>query len=52
MSSTLGSLSAPSYMSPNAGGGGEMGGQPMSTAVHMSQNKLWRSNSILTYGKD
>jgi hypothetical protein len=38
---------APSYMSPNAGGvGGVAGFQPMSTAVHRSPNKLWRSNSI------
>ncbi len=27
-------------------GGGVAGSQPMSTAVHMSPNKLWRSNSI------
>jgi hypothetical protein len=34
-------------MSPNAGGGGGVAGsQPMSTAVHRSPNKLWRSNSI------
>ncbi len=33
--------------SPNAGGGGIVAGsQPMSTAVHRSPNKLWRSNSI------
>ncbi len=34
-------------MSPNAGGlgGGEVAGsQPMSTALHMEQNKLWISN--------
>jgi hypothetical protein len=38
---------APSYMSPKAGGGGELRGcQPMSTAVHRSLNKLWRSNCI------
>jgi hypothetical protein len=37
---------APSYMSPNAGGGGVAGSQPMSAAVHRSQNKLWRSNYI------
>ncbi len=38
---------APSYMSPNAGGrGGVARSQPMSTAVHRSPNKLWRSNSI------
>ncbi len=30
-------------MSPNAG---VAGSQPMSTAVHRSPNKLWRSNSI------
>jgi hypothetical protein len=34
-------------MSPDAGGGGEVAGsQPMSTAVHRSPIKLWRSNSI------
>ncbi len=35
-------------MSPNAGGGGNCGvsAQPMSTAIHRSPNKLWRSNSI------
>ncbi len=40
-------VSWPSYMSPNAGGGGRgfAGSQPMSTAVHRSPNKL-RSNSI------
>ncbi len=40
---------APSYMSPNAGEGGELrpaGPPPMSSAVHRSQNKLWRYNSI------
>ncbi len=37
---------APSYMSPNAGGGGKLRGLSMSTAVHRSPNKLWRSNSI------
>ncbi len=26
--------------------------QPMSTAVHRSPNKLWRSNSYLNYGKE
>jgi hypothetical protein len=35
--------------------GGVARSQPMSTAVHRSPNKLWRSNSIfvlrLTYGK-
>ncbi len=32
---------------PNAGGwGGVAGSQPMTTAVHRSPNKLWRSNSI------
>jgi hypothetical protein len=29
------------------GEGGVAGSQPMSTAVHRSPNKLWRSNSIL-----
>ncbi len=36
-------------MSPNAGGGGFEGvaeSQSMSTAVHRSPNKLWRTNSI------
>ncbi len=37
---------APSYMSPNAGGGGVAGPQPMSIAVYRSPNKLWRSKSI------
>ncbi len=38
---------APSCMSPNAGGGGVAFAlsQPMSTTVHRSPNKLWRSNS-------
>jgi hypothetical protein len=31
---------------PKCGGGGCGGSQPMSTAVHRSPNKLWRSNSI------
>jgi hypothetical protein len=39
-------------ISPNAGEGGELkGSQPMSTAVHKSPNKLWRSNSILNLCK-
>ncbi len=39
---------ASSYMSPNAGGGGEVAGsQPISTAVHRIPNKQRRSNSIL-----
>ncbi len=43
----LGWPMAPSYMSPNAGWVGELRrSQPMSTAVHRSPNKLWRSNSI------
>ncbi len=43
---------APSYMIPNAGGGGELrpaGSKPLITAVHRSPNnwnKLWRSNFI------
>ncbi len=42
---------APSCMSPNAGGRGRVArSEPMSTAVHRSPNKLWRSNYILTYG--
>ncbi len=48
----LGWLISPLYMSPNArrvGGGGVAGSQPMSTAVHRSPNKLWRS-PYLTYG--
>jgi hypothetical protein len=37
----------PSYVSPNAGGGGGLrGSQPMITAVHRSPNKLRRFNSI------
>ncbi len=43
---------APSYMSPNAaGGGGDAGSQPTSTAAHRSPNKLSRymySNSIFS----
>ncbi len=38
---------APSYMSPNAGGRGEVTGcQPISTTVHMEPKKLQRSKSI------
>jgi hypothetical protein len=37
---------APSYMSTDAREGGVVGSQPISTAVHRSPNKLWRSNSI------
>ncbi len=33
------------------GGGGVAGPQPMSTAVHRSPNKLWRSNSIFNLCK-
>ncbi len=34
-------------MSPNEGGrGGDAVSRPMSTAVHTSPNKLWRSNFI------
>ena len=33
-------------MSPNGGGGGVAGSQPMNTDVHRGQNNLWRSNSI------
>jgi hypothetical protein len=29
---------------------GVAGSQPISTAVHRGPNKLWRSNSIFTYG--
>jgi hypothetical protein len=41
---------APSFMRPNAQmrGEGVAGPQPMSTAVHWSPNKFWRSNSIFT----
>ncbi len=45
----LGWPTAPSYMSPNAGGGGELRGShpmSMSTAVHRSPNKLWRSTTL------
>ncbi len=46
MSSILADQQRP-HMSANAGGGGGVAGsQPMSTAVHRSRNKLWRSNSI------
>jgi hypothetical protein len=31
---------------PKSGEGGVAGSQPISTAVHRSPNKLWRSNSI------
>jgi hypothetical protein len=31
---------------PKCGGGGVAESQPLSTAVHRSPNKLWRSNSI------
>jgi hypothetical protein len=43
MSSTLADL-----YEPKCGGweGGVAGSQPMSTAIHRSPNKLWRSNSI------
>jgi hypothetical protein len=35
------------------GEGGVAGSQPMSTAVHRSPNKLWRSNSIFNlWGRD
>ncbi len=32
----------------DVGGGGVAGSQPMSTAVHRSPNKLWRSNSFFS----
>ncbi len=32
---------------PKCGEGGVAGCQPMSTAVHRSPNKLWRSNSVI-----
>ncbi len=34
------------YDPKSGGGGGVAGSQPMSTAVHRSSNKLWRSNSL------
>jgi hypothetical protein len=39
-------------MNPNAGGRRVVGSRPMSTAVHRSPKKLWRSNygTYLTYG--
>ena len=47
MSSILAEQEAPSYMRPNAGGRkGVAGSQPMSSAVHRSPNKLWRSHSM------
>ncbi len=46
MSSILANNSALVYEPKCWGGGGEVAGsQPMSTAVHRSPNKLWRSNS-------
>jgi hypothetical protein len=47
MSSILADV--PSYMSPNAGGGGSC--RVMSTDVQRSPNKLRRSNSIWAAGK-
>ncbi len=45
----LGWPKAPSYMSPNAGGGGGVAGpQLMSTAVHRSPKNLRRSNFIFS----
>jgi hypothetical protein len=38
---------APIVYEPKCGGGVGCGSQPMSTAVHKSLNKLWRSNSNL-----
>ncbi len=44
MSSIVAWPIALSYMSPNEGGGGKVAlSHPMSTAVHLSLNKLWRS---------
>ncbi len=50
----LGRPIAPSYMSPNAKGGGVAGSQTMSTgtATHRSRNKLRRSNSIFNLCSD
>jgi hypothetical protein len=43
-------LTNSALMSPNAGAGrGVAGSQPMSTVVHRSPNKLWRSNSIFNW---
>ncbi len=55
MSSILADQQRSRLVSPNAGGvGGDAGSQPMSTAVHRSPNKIWRSNSIfnLTVSRD
>ncbi len=43
---------APSYEPKCRERGGVTWSQPMSTAVHRTPNKLWRSNSIFTYGED
>ncbi len=48
MSSILADNIALPDITPNAGGGGSFAGfQPISTAVHRSPSKLWRSNSII-----
>ncbi len=47
MSSILETNSALVYEPKCEERGGVAGSQPMSTAVHRSPNKLWRSNSIL-----
>ncbi len=45
----LGWRKAPLYMSPHTGkGGGVVGSQPISTAAHRAQIKIWRSNSIFS----
>jgi hypothetical protein len=46
MSSILLTNSALVYEPKYGGRGGVAASQPMSTAVHWSQNKLWRFNSI------
>ncbi len=46
MSSILADQWRPCIWAQTRGRGGSLGSQPMSTAVHRSQIKLWRSNSI------
>ncbi len=47
MSSILTDQKRPRIWAQMRGEGGIAGSQPMSTAVHRSPNKLWRSNSII-----